>query len=363
MTNSNDLKNMVKSNSNKGEIKKAFNEAIKAVKELEEMVYSPANEAKRAEAEQIIKSAHEIASKEVKDIAVVEGIKGAINSIDGILEELNMEYEIATKSISEAKCKFDEINAAIKIQEEKMKNLLEIDKVFMKLSDLIAFYNSKENELKEHYNKKLTEVENELIDRRKRAEIEMDEIKKKYDRNKNDFNYEFDRTKRIQINSLNDELALKRKAFNESMSDERKKLENERNEFEENVSKFEKEKRTIEDLEEVIKENASAVEVVKAQAYDEGKQNAKKSFNYELTIVKKEYEAKLEVASNNIKTLTDIKNSQSDEISKLTNKLEAAYAEIKDIANTSMRTSADKNQIDQMQNMMKSYISGNDGKK
>jgi hypothetical protein len=145
---SKDIKKSVTSKSTKDEIKTALNEALKALIELETISFDPGKEKIKKEKTEIIDGSEKMIKESDKGQKKVDkDIETTINKMENITVEFGKAYNDSIKFFDESKEQYNSVKEAIKIQEDKLKELFDIEKVLLDLSMIMNVYKEKKEEL------------------------------------------------------------------------------------------------------------------------------------------------------------------------------------------------------------------------
>jgi len=360
MSKSKEISKMTNSKSTKSELQTALNEAIKAVKDMELVRFNPKEEAEKIKVEKVISNVEKELNQQVTNRNSLTCLNAAMNSIDSIVTQLKTDYEESKNGIEESQKEYKEIKEAIKIQEQKLKDLFGIEETLVKLSDLISYHNNREVELDIRYNQMTIDAENKLSEHKAKIKQDIEDLKQSYSRKAEEFEYDFEREKKIRQDETDDLFAAKKKELLLHEQQVNKSLSDRQDEFVKSKEEFFKEKRTIENYEAEIEELRNDRDEDIQAAKEEAKAKAKKSFDYEVRYIKKDLETKLDIANNKIETLENNVSEKGETIIELQEKLEAAYNKLESLANKSMETSANKDTIASLQSLIEKQNKNSD---
>lgn len=284
----------------KQEILDALNAALEREKDAKNIKYEPEKEVEKIK--------KETAVKETK-----ENVKNNIFS-----EELNK--------------KFNDLEIAIKAEEEKLKNLYDIEG---ELNNMIVVVNAsreaiatiekersiKESEMKEKLSSLEEEYNNKLKELETNYQNEVKKLKLERDREVEEYNYNTKRNREIDNNKWLDEKEKREKELRI------KEIETER------LLKDAKEKENyLKDLEIKIEEMPSNLEKEYQKGKDEMSKEMTKEHKYEVELLKKDFNSTIERQKDRISSLEEEIKKYSEMNSSLGEKLDKAYSEIKDMA-------------------------------
>ena len=228
--------------------------------------------------------------------------------------------------------KFNSLELAIKTEEEKLKNLYDIDKELLNLTlimntgkDTILEF-EKNNEIqKQKLNTQIKELEEEyklkIENLQKEYEVKSLALKTERDREIEEYNYKTKRERELSNNKWEDEKKLRENNL-KSMEEETKKLLNEAKEKESYLL----------DLEKQVANFSKELE----SEYEKGKKDAtsilEKEHKYEVEMLKKDFQNTIDRQKDKIDSLNEeIRKANEVNIS-LQEKMDKAYAELKELA-------------------------------
>ena len=295
-----EVKEEISLKNTKQEILDALNAALEREKEAKSIKYEPEKEVEKIK--------KETAVKETK-----ENVKNNIFS-----EELNK--------------KFNDLETALKTEEEKLKNLYDIEGELNNMTVVVnasreAIANiEKERSLKEEEMKKKIasleeEYSNKIKDLESNYQIEEKKLKLERDREVEEYNYNTKRDREINNNKWLDEKEKREKEL------KLKEIETER------LLKEAKDKEVyLKDLETRIEEVPSKLEKEYQRGRDELSKEMMKEHKYEVELLKKDFNSTIDRQKDKIISLEGEIKRYMEMNNSLQEKLDKAYAEIKDMA-------------------------------
>ena len=284
----------------KQEILDALNDALEREKKKENERFEP----------------EVVAKKKVESIAIEETRKNVNNNV--FSDELNN--------------KFNNLEMAIKIEEEKLKELFDIEK---ELNNIVVVTNAghealeklrieKENE-ENTWKEKIEALEKEYNDKKKLLEEEYKsdvlEITKKRKREEEEYNYNLKRDREVD---------------NDKWEENKKKRELELSSKEQEINNLLKDAKDKEkyllDLEKKVENIPILLDTEYKKGVSETTKSLEKEYKYNRDLMEKDYSNTIDRQKDKIESLEkEIENINNQNI-KLQDKLDKAYAEIKDMA-------------------------------
>lgn len=284
----------------KAEILEALNAALEREKKIEMVKSNPEKEEKKIKIEKAIESSK-------------ESVKDNVFS-----EELNK--------------KFKDLEMAIEAEEEKLNNLYGIEKELSNITVVVNAGKDCINEIEnnkllktEEYNKKINELEIEYSQKTKKLQEEYEQMAKdlklKRDREIEEYEYKTKRDREISNNEWNDKKAERENKLAKA-EEETMKLLDEANEKVDYIKELEEK---VEKIPELLQKE-----------YERGKKDAtselEKEHKFTTELLKKDYTNKIERQNDKIDSLKD----EIDNVNKLNitlqEKMDKAYAELKELA-------------------------------
>ena len=284
----------------KAEILDALNAALEREKNMAKVKYEPEKEEKAKKVEKAIETSKENVDKKI------------------FSEELNN--------------KFKDLELAIEAEEEKLKNLYGIEK---ELNNLVVVINAGKdymNDLEYSKKEKTEELNNNIKELEKVYQTKKDELNQEYeqyakklkierDRELEEYNYKTKREREISNNKWEDEkkereinLAKKESELNKLLDEASEKAEH------------------LKELEDKVKDIPDLLE----KEYNRGKkeitEELKKEHNYEIELLKKDFQNTIDRQNDKILALQEIVKKSDEEKNSLQNKLDQAYNQIKEMA-------------------------------
>ena len=284
----------------KAEILEALNAALEREKNLAKMKYEP----KKEEEKKKIEKAIEI-SKE------------------------NVEQKIFSDELND---KFNKLELAIKAEEEKLKNLYDVEK---ELNNLTIVVNAGKDYMAELENSKkirTEELNNNIKELEEKYKTKMFELEKDYETKAKNLKIERDR----ENEEYNYKLKREREISNNKWEDEKNQREKELAEKEAKTDELLLEAETnaqhIKELEDKVKEIPTLLE----KEYSKGKKDAtvelEKDHTYSTELLKKDFQNIIDRQNDKIESLQEEVKKSNLEKESLLSKLDQAYLQIKEMA-------------------------------
>ncbi len=228
--------------------------------------------------------------------------------------------------------KFNDLELAIKTEEDKLKNLYDIDSELLNLTlimntgkdTLLEF--EKNNEVRKH------DLEEQIKKLEEEYKLKIDELQKDYDlkskslkverdREVEEYNYKTKRDREIANNKWEDEKKI-RETNLKTMEEETKKL----------LSEAKEKESYLQDLEKKVADFPKQLE----NEYEKGKKDAtsilEKEHKYEIELLKKDFQNTIDRQNDKIESLNEEIKKSSEINNSLQGKMDKAYAELKELA-------------------------------
>jgi hypothetical protein len=287
------------------------------------------------------------------------GVNGLLESIEAMKGVFADSIFGLSKQVSEKIEKLQELEEAIVIKSQDLKELYDIEREAELLAGVVDARRQAEAEFADRkreivdestklYKKQEKEVE-EKIDALSRAGQEKVALMaKEQDRARAEWEYEFERKKREKNNELLDAMELKMKEFRENRENKEKEIQNRIEEIEEREAKLnaldqetEALKIKIADMEKSREEEISAAE-------EKAKEKARTSYHIELSALKKMHDAGQMVLQGKVDMLQEALGKERAAASDLQTKLDKAYSEIRSVAMASFDSQANAKMVENM---------------
>ena len=241
----------------------------------------------------------------------------------------NVEQNIFSNELNN---KFKDLELAISEEEEKLKNLYGLEK---ELNNLTLVVNAGKDFLEELENKKKTEtlrIESEIKRLEEEYHAKTDELTKDFEAKSKALKIERER----EAEEYNYKIKREREIANNTWDDEKKKRELALKEKEVETQKLLDEAKEkagyLEELEHKVAEIPNLLNKEYERGLKEAKAELEKEHKYEVEILKKDYQNKVDRQNDKIEALNDeLKRSNELNVS-LQEKTDKAYAELKELA-------------------------------
>lgn len=339
--------------STKKELFDAYNEVVKKLEAKSKQELNP---------EKIIEEKKTSETVTVADKIVSSGVSGQIATLKGeILKNLNsLEQDFNAKT-----GEYQKLLEAIKIREEQLKELYEIEKAAGSLAALIDAHKEKKSEqesyilsqkeqFEEEMQNKKAVLESEIKEAKAKFEAENKEAKAKWDkeqkdhdlqikerdnseekirlRAKEEYNYSFEREKQQSLNKLNDEKSAVIKEITELKDAQAKKSAEALKNIETRESAVALREKAMADLENKVAAFPKELESTVNKAVKDTSDRLTAESKAQINLLSKEFEGKANVYQSKIESLTALCEEQKTQLLKLTESLSAAYEKVQNIA-------------------------------
>lgn len=305
----------INSKSTKAEMLEAYKQVKAKLNAIEAMKEDPRKEIAVKEAKKVYESANKIVEKGILSDEIVNQYNDLKTEVARMEKQIKDLYGIEAEANS--------LVAMINASKEKKVDLE--DDYKNRKAELEAELNVKKETLQAEIDDlvKLKEESLEAIRTQNKAEMKDEELRRK--REEEEYNYTTKRNRQKENDKWADEKAAREKELASKEASVRER--------EENVAKQEA---YILGLEEKVSEIPILVENAKADGVAKGKADADKSNVFEVRALKKEHEYKENTLENKIKMLEGQLAAVQSANEILQNKLDSAYAQMRELAATTV---------------------------
>jgi len=302
------------------------------------------------------KKIEEKKKREVVEMAEALSSEGVVNEIGNLKLEIGKRLTHISDGLEEEVIKYKKIQEAIKIKDEELKELYDIERSAETLAALIEAQNQKRQEFdsemdarKEELNREIQAIREDWGKEKKEHEAEIKERDaaeaKKREREKEEYGYSFKREQQLAKDKFEDEkektekeIQLKKEQMEKDLTEREKAVaerEEELGELQKKVIAFPKE------MEEAIN---NAVKDTTERITFEAKNRAE--------LIRKEFDGERNVLTTRIESLEKTVKEQSGQISNLSEQLEKAYQKVQDIAVKSVEGSSNLKSLSSLQQLV-----------
>ncbi len=235
--------------------------------------------------------------------------------------------------------KFKDLELAIKAEEDKLKELYGVEKELTSLTlvvnahkDYIANIENEKAQKTEEYTEKMKTLENEFKAKQNALEQEYElkakALKLERDREQEEYNYNTKRERELSNNAWEDE-KRQREAELSAKEKETAKL----------LSEAKANETYLKELEAEVNDFAEALEKEYSRGRKEATTELEKEHKYNTELLKKDYQSKIDLQADKIDTLMAELEKQRELSNSLQEKMDKAYAEMKELATRTVETS------------------------
>jgi len=332
----------------KKEMTDAYNALLKQLQEKSEAELKPE------------KKIEEKKNKEVVEVAEALSSEGVIKEIGNLKLEIGKRLTHISDGLEEEVGKFNQIQKAIKVKDEELKELYEIERSAETLAALIESQNKKRQEFELEMTARKEELYREISTTRedweKEKKIYEAEIKernaaeaKRQERLKEEYDYTFKREQWLAKDKFEDEKAKLEK----EIQLKKEYMEKELTEREEEVTK--KEAGLAELQEKVIAFPDEIKEAIDKAVKETTERITLEAKNKE-ELIKKEFDGERNVLKTRIESLEKTVKEQSSQINNLSGQLEKSYQKVQDIAIKSVEGSSNLKSFANLQQLASEQV-------
>jgi len=284
----------------KAEILEALNDALEREKSMAEIKYEPEKEEKKAKVEKAVSATRE-----------------------------NVEEKIFSDELNN---KFNDLETAIKEEEEKLKELYGVEK---ELNNLVVVVNAGKDymiELENTKKLKTEELNSQIKELEEQYKLKKEELEKEYDfkakalkterdREAEEYSYKTKRGREIENNKWEDEKIKRENELSKKEDETTRLLE----EAEANVQ-------NLKDLEAKVNEIPSLLEKEYARGRKDVTTELEKEHKYSVELLKKDFQNTIDRQNDKIEAFKQEIEKSNEEKKSLQEKLDQAYNQIKEMA-------------------------------
>ena len=228
--------------------------------------------------------------------------------------------------------KFKDLELAIKTEEEKLKNLYDIDSELLNLTMVMNTGKDTILEFEKNNNMKKQQLEEQIKQLEEEYKLKTEELQKEYDVKSKMLKTERER----ETEEYNYKTKREREIANNKWEDEKKVRENNLKSMEEETQRLLKDAKEKEnyllDLEKQVANFSKELE----SEYERGKKDASESLGkehkYEMEMLKKDFQNTIDRQKDKIESLMEEIQKANDINNSLQEKMDKAYVELKELA-------------------------------
>ena len=306
------------------------------------------------------KKIEEKKNREVMEVAETLSSEGVVKEIGNLKLEIGKKLTHISDGLEEEVSKFNQIQKAIEIKDEELKELYEIERSAEALAALIEAQNKKRQEfelemaaLKEKLDREISTIREEREKDKKEYEAEIKERDiaeaKRREREKEEYNYTFKREQLLARNKFEDEMAKTEK----EILLKKEYMEKELTEREEAVVEREEE---LAELQKKVTAFPDEIKETVNKAVKEATERITLEAKNKEELLKKEFDGERNVLKTRIESLEKAVKEQSVHIANLSGQLEKSYQKVQDIAIKSVEGSSNLKSFANLQQLASEQI-------
>lgn len=341
----------VNENNTKKEILEAYHAVTERLKEAENQKLDPLKEQKNKTTLQTLSQAAETASASVED-----QIASLQKNVAGILGNLS-------NSFSEEIKKYNTLREAIKLKEEELKELIDIEKEAFTLAGLVntrkemsAKFDADHAQKQEEYTAALNEIVQEMNQLKLDTQAEINKMKEaarlERVREQEEYHYNFKRKKQQDFDTLNDELEEVRKNATQNIDAQYAKLAADQKDILEREKAVETREEKMEELEAKVAEFPIREAEIRAEVEEKVRKEEAKTAAIKENYAKKQAENEKLVSDAEIKLLKESLQEEKNKNAALAEKLDKAYEKIQGMALASVNGSNESKAFEKIAGMI-----------
>ena len=328
----------------KKEMLDAYNALLKQLQEKREAELKPE------------KMIEEKKKREVVEVAETLSSEGVVKEISNLKLEIGKRLTHISDGLEEEVSKFKQIQKAIEVKEEELKELYEIGRSAETLAALIEAQNQKRQEFesemadrKQEFNQEIQTIREEWGKEKKGHEAEMKERDaaeaKRREREKEEYGYSFKREQQLAKDKFEDEKAKTEK----EIQLKKEQMEKDLTEREKAVAEREEE---LGELQKKVVAFPKEMEEAVSKAAKETTERITLEVKNREELIRKEFDGERNVLTTRIESLEKTVKEQSGQIANLSGQLEKAYQKVQDIAVKSVEGSSNLKSLSSLQQLV-----------
>ncbi|MNV63241.1 hypothetical protein D3C71_1558240 [compost metagenome] len=204
--------------------------------------------------------------------------------------------------------------------------------------------------------KQLDELNVQIREQRLAYQKEINDLKavdqKERKREQEEYQYNFERQKRQAKDSLDDEIAARRKEFEEEVEDKQEQLDKYEHSLDIRANELRNREDKIEELENKVAEFPVREAQIRKEADEAARKDEQRTTAIKESYIKRDYESKAAVLENKIQLLEGSLEAEKVRSSELAQKLDEAYNKIQAMALKSVESTNESKAISQLQGLI-----------
>lgn len=355
------LKKVSEDKSTKAVIYAALQRSIAMLEEKSKQNFDPQKAIQIKAEQQTVAQANKIA--ETSSLHLSEEFASSVN------ESLSRAINDAMDHLKDSALDLTAVQESVKIQKAKLKELFDIE---AELFSLAAIAQAK-SQVEEDYNEKLeakkievAEKVQELLDNAKKIEVETKdrmaqlekEAKAAHAKQEDDWKYDFQRNKKLSTDQLTDDLnRIRKEALKEleiakdDLAETEKALDERESQLDARTSELNGYKKEVESF-------PARLETAMAAARLEAEASAKKSYGFEVAILKSDFKGKETLLQSQVDSLVSQFAESKEKIEKLQSELASAYGKLESMANNAVTSASGATYIKSLEKMIENQPKG-----
>lgn len=331
----------------------ALQGANNKIKELEKIKNNPQ--------EEMVKKHEKVTVEEAECVIEKNDLDKCLSQMS---DTLNSTINTGIETYKKAMQDIDLINESINIKKKELEELYKVDAEFLKFSTAVnaqmdekGKFETEFDELKKQRIQELEDLNKQITEAKEILKNDASILKKQLDfehkKEEELFQYTKDRKRKIDEDNWNDDMSTKKKEFEAIIKQKEDELDKREINVLERETKMKELENQIENMPIKIKE---AVD----KAVEESEKSSKRSYTFETTILKKDYEGKIAVINSKMETFEANAIKDAELIKDLQSRLNDSYKEIKDMAAKSVEGASNQKAYTTIENTLKSLQKSSD---
>ncbi len=325
----------------KQEMITAYNDLLKQMEEKRESDLKPEQKIEEKAVRQAV---------EVADSLSTEGI---VKEAGNLKAEMGRTLAQLSDKLEEQISKYEEIKKAVEAKESELQEIYEIQKAASSLAALIEAQHLRREDFEEEMASKKEELEREIQSARSEWEKEKksheaekkerdSQEQKRREREKEEYLYIFNREQQLAKDKFEDEKAR----LEREIALQREQMEREIAERERVVAQKEEE---LVELRKRVEAFPKEMESAVSKAVKDATQSVQAEARNKEELIRKEFVGERNVLTTRIESLESTVKEQNEQIARLSQQLEKAYAQIQEIALKTIEGSSATRSLENLQ--------------
>ena len=306
--------------------------------------------------------------EEKKNAKLVDEVKSitpdkVVTTIGNLKKDISVKLDAVSTDLEGESEKLIKLQEAIKIKNNELNEIYEIERNAFTLFALIESQKKKREEFEVQMTQEKEELENQISEMRElwKKEKEQHQIeikereaaeKKTREREKEEYIYEFNREKELAKNTFEDEKSKMEKELSQMKDKAEREIMEKTAELNEREKTIEEKEKNVKDLELKVVALEKEIETAVETAAKETSEKITGEYTAKIELMKNQNEGAQNVMAEKIKQLESVITDLKKHNDKLSSQLEAAYRKVEDVALKALESSSSSKAFSKIENML-----------